>query len=96
MNKCPSADRNNPMYQDFEEDVCAWCGTPIPDGAKLGTWHFEGFCDAQCALLQTLSDDGIAHGMVCHGSREGRRQTILRAVDDLCALRRAATPKAAI
>lgn len=89
MSQCPSADRNNPMYQDFEDEVCAWCGMPLTATPVEGSWESDGFCDAECALLQGLSDAGIAHGMICKSkAKDAARLLILRAADELCAFHR--------
>jgi hypothetical protein len=72
------------MYQDFEEDVCAWCGAPLPENPPIGSWEMEGCCDAKCALYQSLSDLGVAAGMEPRkGITAEYRDQILRAVAEL-------------
>ena len=63
MSQCPSMDRNNPMYDCPEDNVCAWCGQDLPENPKPASWQFYGVCDARCALYQGLSDLGVAPGM---------------------------------
>jgi hypothetical protein len=63
MAQCPSMDRNNPMYQDYDDNVCAWCGQELPENPAPISWAFHGVCDCVCALYQGLSDLGVAPGM---------------------------------
>ena len=66
------------------DDVCAWCGASLPVEPKPNTWPFEGVCNAECALLQGLSDLGVANGMEPpKGITAEYRDKILKAVDDL-------------
>ena len=64
----PPGCSGTPFDEDFEDDVCAWCGQDVDPNAKPGNadgsrnWHFYGFCDANCAAHQLLADMGIAHG----------------------------------
>jgi hypothetical protein len=91
MSQCPSMDRNNPMYECPEDDVCAWCGASLPADPKPNTWAFHGCCDAKCAVYQGLSDLGVANGMVPRkGITADYRDLILQAVAELEPPRRTA------
>jgi hypothetical protein len=84
MSQCPSMDRNNPMYECPEDDVCAWCGASLPENPPEHSWQFHGVCDAKCAVYQGLSDRGIAAGMVApKGITNDYRDLILKAVASL-------------
>ena len=84
MSQCPSMDRNNPMYECPEDNVCAWCGASLPQDPLPDSWADEGVCDAKCAIYQGLSDLGVAHGMVPpNGITDDYRNKILQAVSEL-------------
>lgn len=75
---------SGPPDEDAADDsVCAWCGATLPEDCKPSDWAFDGFCDAECALLQQLSDLGVAHGMECTPRLAGIREIALRAVSEL-------------
>jgi hypothetical protein len=82
---------SGPPDEDAADDVCAWCGTTLPDDPQPDSWQYEGYCDARCALYQTLSDIGIAAGLEPPASlsvaearvHRERRDLILRTLTEL-------------
>ena len=80
----PPGCSGTPYDDAADDDVCAWCGSALPFDAPKGTWAYEGCCDAKCALLQGLSDLGVAAGMTPPKSiTEDYRDKILQAADEL-------------
>lgn len=47
-------------FDDVPDDSeCAYCGQEMPEAALEDetSWPFQGYCDAQCALLQIIQSD---------------------------------------
>lgn len=45
--------RNDEPPEDpfFDEDLCATCGKPLPEGAAFGAVQWEGFCSEPCQAI---------------------------------------------
>lgn len=97
MSQCPSMDRNNPMYECPEDNVCAWCGASLPDNPVPLMWAFHGVCDAVCAVYQGFSDLGVAAGMTPPKSITPEyRDQILKAVGQLSGIWKAPTVRESV
>lgn len=40
----------NPMEQEYDDTVCAQCGTDLPEKCEADSWPWFGFCYAMCAF----------------------------------------------
>ena len=49
MAQCPSMDRNNPMYECPDDSGCVYCDQQLNEMPHEDSWHYQGFCDAECA-----------------------------------------------